>query len=1212
MRRTFSFNMPTLPLSLVLQILGSLLLWLPYLSTTNQALAAAPITPSGLNTQVSQSVALPSGQTQYNITGGTRPGGGTNLFHSFGDFNVPRNNIANFLNDSGLATSNILARVTGTNGNNPTLSSIYGTIQTTGFGSANLFLMNPAGFLFGPNATINVGGMVAFTTADYLRLADNVRFNAIPNAAADALLSTAPVAAYGFLGSNPGAITVQGSQFSVADGTGISLVGGNITIQSGTPDGGTAQPARLSAPNGKIQLASAASPGEFDATTLQPLPNVDGASFTSFGSVSLSPGSNINVSGANTVAIRGGQFVLSVNDAVLSTAGSTGPPETISLSPSSSIISSNAGPDPGPDIQLIATNFQMDGASIQSMTTGSGRSGAVTIRASDTASLTDGSLIMTSSSAPYGDAGPVSIAASHVILQDSFILTEYAGDGTTAGNGGAVTLTGTNSVSVMRSTISTDTFASNGNGGAVSITAPTVTMDGGTLFTGVTGDGINPATGNGGTVILTASGPMSVTNSSINTSSTSAGSAGAVSLTANDSLTLANSTINTASFVATGSGGSVSLTASDLALQDSSVFTSFFGDGITSKSGSSGAVTLTGSNSVTLLRSAILTDLFSSDGNAGAISITAPTIALQDSTLSAQVIGDFSLPSSIAGNAGAVTLSGTTSVSMTGTLIDTEAFETTGNAGPIMITAPTVMLAGIGPDIPTINASTHNFSGDPNAGHGGDIEITGTNVTVTDFAVLFSLADGGGPLSRGGNIRITGSENVVLNNGTTLTTTSASPAPAGNIELLGQHVTISQSSLGSSAVEGSGGMITITGTEDIAVNSGSVIQSTAVGGSQGSAGPIEFNTPHLTITGGSQVLSETFSSGQGGTVTVQGISGPAQSVLISDLSSGIFTNAHDIGPGGSIVISASSVILRNGGALSAATSGTASSATGGTITVDANQVQLSSGATITANSTGAADAGSINLTATNGLSMQNSSITTQVTPTGTSSAGGNIKITTSPAATVFLQNSQISASVADGPGGGGNISIDPQFVILLNSQILAKAAQGQGGAITINAGLFLPDATSVVNADSGSGQNGTITIQSPLAPASGRILPLPQKPLIATTLLSQRCAALAGGNYSSFTVAGRDSLPAEPSGWLSSPLALVALSADEGDRPVVRGEGRTPSPSPLPHWRPPLAPPYQGGGDGEGETPLLSLRQIAPPGFLTQAFAADWSTGCTS
>ena len=44
------------------------------------------------------------------------------------------------------------------------------------------------------------------------------------------------MAAFGFLGSNPGAITVQGSQLSVTPGQSISLVGGNITVQSGTPD----------------------------------------------------------------------------------------------------------------------------------------------------------------------------------------------------------------------------------------------------------------------------------------------------------------------------------------------------------------------------------------------------------------------------------------------------------------------------------------------------------------------------------------------------------------------------------------------------------------------------------------------------------------------------------------------------------------------------------------------------------------------------------------------------------------------------------------------------------------------------------------------------------------------------------------------------------------------------------------------------------------
>ena len=56
------------------------------------------------------------------------------------------------------------------------LSNIFGTIQTTGFGNANLFLMNPAGFLFGPNATVNVGGMVSFT---FSRLSSTCRRSTI-------------------------------------------------------------------------------------------------------------------------------------------------------------------------------------------------------------------------------------------------------------------------------------------------------------------------------------------------------------------------------------------------------------------------------------------------------------------------------------------------------------------------------------------------------------------------------------------------------------------------------------------------------------------------------------------------------------------------------------------------------------------------------------------------------------------------------------------------------------------------------------------------------------------------------------------------------------------------------------------------------------------------------------------------------------------------
>ena len=167
--------------------------------------------------------------------------------------------------------------------------------------------------------------------------------------------------------------------------------------------------------------------------------------------------------------------------------------------------------------------------------------------------------------------------------------------------------------------------------------------------------------------------------------------------------------------------------------------------------------------------------------------------------------------------------------------------------------------------------------------------------------------------------------------------------------------------------------------------------------------------------------------------------------------------------------------------------------------------------------------------------------------------------------------------------------------------MLAQAVQGPGGKITMNitnGGLYLPDANSTVSASSQFGVNGTVTIQSPNAPASGKIQPLGKTPLQATSLLNQRCAALAGGEFSSFTVAGRDSLPTEPGSWLASPLYAagvgVGMKAEgvkaEGERleGLSASEGR------------------------EGDAPILSLRQIAPAGFLTQAFALDWSAGCQS
>ena len=147
------------------------------------------------------------------------------------------------------------------------MSNIFGTIRTTGFGTANLFLMNPAGYLFGPNATVNVGGMVGFTSADYLRLTDNAQFNAIPNPIADALFTASPSQPSDFWSRIP---DHHGSRRPIQgnEATGISMVGGNITIESGTTDNGAVQSARLLLRRSDQFLRASLSSGEVMAAIL--------------------------------------------------------------------------------------------------------------------------------------------------------------------------------------------------------------------------------------------------------------------------------------------------------------------------------------------------------------------------------------------------------------------------------------------------------------------------------------------------------------------------------------------------------------------------------------------------------------------------------------------------------------------------------------------------------------------------------------------------------------------------------------------------------------------------------------------------------------------------------------------------------------------------------------------------------------------------------
>ena len=130
---------------------------------------------------------------------------GNNLFHSFSTFNLATGESATFTGPSTLA--NIVGRVTGGSS-----SSIDGTIATLTGGSTNLFLINPAGIVFGPNASLNVEGSFHVSTADYLAFADGAKF--MSNLGNGSSFTTAEPAAFGFLNANPAAVAIYGDPYS--------------------------------------------------------------------------------------------------------------------------------------------------------------------------------------------------------------------------------------------------------------------------------------------------------------------------------------------------------------------------------------------------------------------------------------------------------------------------------------------------------------------------------------------------------------------------------------------------------------------------------------------------------------------------------------------------------------------------------------------------------------------------------------------------------------------------------------------------------------------------------------------------------------------------------------------------------------------------------------------------------------------------------------
>ncbi|MEH1863536.1 MAG: S-layer family protein [Nostoc sp.] len=264
-----------------------------YIYAIGNSSVQAQVTPDGtLNTTV-------SGNNSYNITGGTVVG--NNLFHSFSQFSIPTGGSASFSHNSNI--QNIFSRVTGNS-----ISYINGSINTNS--GVNLFLLNPAGIIFGANASLNVGGSFVGTTAYGIKFADGNEFST--NITKSPLLTmSVPVGLQ--LGGNPGTISVQGVEnnsrlnpttsvsgltstngLQVLPEKTLALIGGDLVLDSSF----------LSAPGGRIELGSITQGSANIDLTPQALTFSYPSIGSSFGNIQMSQRAVASVRGTSPGSIQ--------------------------------------------------------------------------------------------------------------------------------------------------------------------------------------------------------------------------------------------------------------------------------------------------------------------------------------------------------------------------------------------------------------------------------------------------------------------------------------------------------------------------------------------------------------------------------------------------------------------------------------------------------------------------------------------------------------------------------------------------------------------------------------------------------------------------------------------------------------------------------------------------------------------------------------------
>ncbi|MFL9822884.1 MULTISPECIES: two-partner secretion domain-containing protein [Nostocales] len=1002
----------------------------------------AQMTPDA--TLPNNSIVTADGNT-INITGGTIAG--TNLFHSFQEFSVKTGSTAWFNNTVDI--QNIITRVTG-----GSISDIDGLIRANG--TANLFLINPNGIVFGSNARLDIGGSLIGSTANSLRFADGTEFRAKPEGANSLLTVSVPVGLQ--FGSNPGAIAVNGigHEFNyqediislinsnqpakrletnrpgleVREGKTLALIGGNVSVEG----------AILKSPAGRIEIGSVGSNGSVSLNQATEGWKVGyDLTSTSFADINIS-----NKSFIQTTGVGGGEIAI---------AG-----KNISFTSENIVRADTTSNKSGVGISIVGDSIGINRSNIGSYTFGSGNSGQIQLDAKSIRFENNGGVFTETKSFEIG-AGK---AGDITVRSDAFVIENFGGlesHSSGSGNGGQINVKA-NSLRLENNVdFGADAFGT-GNTGDIKIEVDKLII----RFSGI-GTTVKNV-GSIGKVNITANS-VELTKSGIssNTESNSQGNAGEITLNVNESMTVKQSGIS-ANSEGQGNGGKINIHAKTIQIEESGI------ESNTTSTDKAGEININVTDSFTFNGGGITTNTKGpSDG--GRINIKANSLNIQGGIDSKTEQGS-------TGNAGEIDIQVTDNMVLRGGSINADS-NSSGNAGKISITAKELRIE-----------SARVSSNTTNTGKAGEIsfDVKGSFVLnkVGVSANTSSSADAGKISIRANSLKIenTGIESIAEKDSTGkggeinietasiefqkagVSTTTQGQGNAGTISISSQSdLTIAGGTISSSTSSaGKAGEISIRAKE-LRIESAEVSSNTT---STGKAGEISFDVAGSFVLNKVDVKANTSSGGEAGKISIR-----ANSLKMEE--AGIYSVAEkdSTGKGGEINIETASIEFQKAG-VSTTTQGQGNA---GTISISSPRNLIITGGTISSDTESTGNAGEINLDVKGSLVLQDALIFAKTSSNG---LGGNIVVN---AKNLEMAPGGRIETTTSGTGSAGDITVKAAGNVVITGSSNSKSGlfarvegsqAARAGDIQVDARSIRLDKQGVVSTATTSGEGGNITL----------------------------------------------------------------------------------------------------------------------------------------